>query len=413
MQVNLSSFSTNKMISLFFRLSAMGSKFVMFTFLSKYFDEPTYGTYTLLATMVTVAIFLLGFDFYNYLIRDILVTKNEIASKIYSSFVLYIFVYVFFSIVGYLVFKKIDYFSQYAGLLLIICITEHLNQEIYRLLIAFKKVYLANWYLFFRVAGWTIWVLFQIIYLNQNPSLNEILLTWALFNFITLIFVFLKFFKTIKTQIFLIKVNKKWLLKGIKISLVFYLATIALKIVEYSNRFIVEDVLDTVSAGIFSFYSNFSMITGIYVSTIVVSYELPDLIESSTSENFKTKLMRFKKLLWQHSFIATLSVLLIIYPVLLWQGKSTFISYWPLILLLSLGMFFMNISLIYHSYLYIWHREMRLLKIVLWCSVVNVVLTYLLSFYLGLYGAGFAFLITAILMFILRKTSISKKEIEI
>src|SRR5690606_6505055 len=120
---------------------------------------------------------------------------------------------------------------------------------------------------------------------------------------------------------------------------------------------------DEVSAGIFSFYSNISMVISIYISTIVVSYELPDLIESSTNETFDSKLKRFKKLLFRHSSLAFLVVLIAIYPVLLWQGKTSFAEHWPLIILLNIGTFLMNVSLVYHSYLYITHREIKLLEI--------------------------------------------------
>src|SRR5690606_11598199 len=105
------------------------------------------------------------------------------------------------------------------------------------------------------------------------------------------------FSPSIRKHISIIQIKRKWLISGLKISLIFYIATLALKVIEYSNRYIVEAVLDEVSAGIFSFYSNISMVIGIYISTIVVSYELPDLIESSNNETFDAKLLRFKKLL--------------------------------------------------------------------------------------------------------------------
>ena len=151
------------------------------------------------------------------------------------------------------------------------------------------------------------------------------------------------------------------------------------------------------------------MIIGIYVSTIVVSYELPDLIESSITDQFDFKLKRFKKLLIQHSSIAMIVVLLAIYPVLIWQGKESFITFWPLILLLNAGMFLMNISLIYHAYLYIKHREKKILEIVLISSVVNIITTYVFCKYFGIMGAGFAFLITGILIFILRRAAIKRR----
>lgn len=409
MQFKVSSLPINKASSLFFRMAAMGSKFLIFTYLSKYFIESTYGIYSLLTTTITISIFILGFDFYNFSIRDILIEKKDTAAKVFTSLAFYIGVYTIFVLAGYLIFNQIDYFSEYTGVLILICITEHLNQELYRLLLAFKKVLHANTFLFIRVSGWTFFVLFQIIIQKKEITLSEILFIWALFNAGTLLLVLLFFAKPIVGRLSLFRIKKDWLLRGLKVSVIFYIATIALKVIEYSNRYIVEGVLDEVSAGIFSFYSNISMIIGIYVSTIVVSYELPDLIESSTTDQFDFKLKRFKRLLFQHSSIAMLAVMILLYPVLLWQGKESFISYWPLILLLNAGMFLMNISLIYHSYLYIKHKEKKILQIVLISSAINIIATYLFCRYLGIMGAGVAFLITGILIFVLRKTAIKRR----
>lgn len=293
--------------------------------------------------------------------------------------------------------------------MILICITEHLNQEIYRLLLAFKKVLLANTFLFLRVTGWTFLVLFQIILLKKDVSLNDILNIWAGFNIGTLVLTAAFFIKPILQRMPSVRIRKEWLLKGLKVSFIFYAATIALKIIEYSNRYIVEGVLDETSAGIFSFYSNISMIIGIYVSTIVVSYELPDLIESSATDQFDLKLKRFKKLLIQHSSVAFAVVLITIYPVLIWQGKESFLAYWPLILILNVGTFLLNISLIYHAYLYIKHREKKLLEIVIISSAINVIATFVLCTYFGILGAGVAFLITGVLIFILRKVAVKEK----
>ena len=409
MQVTLSKLPLNKAGSLFLRMSAMGSKFLIFTYLSKYFDESVYGVYSLLSTTVTIAIFVLGFDFYNYAIRDILLKPNDRASKVATSFIFYGIIYVAFIIVGYLIFDQVDYLAQYTTLIIFIGISEHLNQEIYRLLLAFKKVLVANWFLFLRVAGWTIWVLFQIVILKKTISLEYILFTWLLFNGAILLVTLLWFNQSIRNHIAKIRFKKHWLTTGLKVSLIFYTATLALKVIEYSNRYIVEGVLDEASAGIFSFYSNISMVIGIYISTVVVSYELPDLIESSTNHTFESKLLRFKNLLIRHSAVAFLAVIILIYPILLWQGKDSFAQYWPLIILLNAATFLMNVSLIYHSYLYIKHQEKKLLQIVLISSVINVISTFLLSYLFGIIGAGIAFLITGITIFVLRKRAVKKK----
>ena len=98
------------------------------------------------------------------------------------------------------------------------------------------------------------------------------------------------------------------------------------------------------------------------------------------------------------------------YPILLWQGKTEFIDYWPLMILLVFGAFLMNVSLIYHSYLYIMHQEKKLLQIVMISGLVNIVSTLVLCHFYGLYGAGAAFIITAGMLYYLRRKEALKME---
>src|SRR5690606_4261118 len=148
MRVTLSKLPLDKAGSLFLRMSAMGSKFLIFTYLSKYFAESVYGVYSLMSTTVTIAIFVLGFDFYNYSIRDILLKPENRASKVATSFSFYILIYFVFLLLGHLVFWEVTYLSKHATAIVFIAISEHLSQEIYRLLLAFMKVLVVNWFLF-------------------------------------------------------------------------------------------------------------------------------------------------------------------------------------------------------------------------------------------------------------------------
>jgi O-antigen/teichoic acid export membrane protein len=103
-------------------------------------------------------------------------------------------------------------------------------------------------------------------------------------------------------------------------------------------------------------------------------------------------------------------VVIAIYPILVWQGKTEFMNYWPLMLILVFGAFLMNVSLIYHSYLYIMHREKKLLEIVMISGIVNIISTLVLCKFYGLYGAGAAFIITAGMMYYLRRAAATKME---
>ena len=45
--------------------------------MSKYFDVDVFGNYGLITSIITILIFVLGLDFYNFSIRDILKTTGE------------------------------------------------------------------------------------------------------------------------------------------------------------------------------------------------------------------------------------------------------------------------------------------------------------------------------------------------
>ena len=60
-----------KLLNVFLRMGGIGSKFLIVTLMSKYFDVDVFGNYGLITSIITILIFVLGLDFYNFSIRDI------------------------------------------------------------------------------------------------------------------------------------------------------------------------------------------------------------------------------------------------------------------------------------------------------------------------------------------------------
>ena len=94
-------FSFHKLVNVFLRISAIGSKFIVFTYLSKYFTDIEFGNYSLITSLVTIMIFVLGLDFYNFSIRDILKTKETSQIQKKHSFncsIIFSDIYIFFCV---------------------------------------------------------------------------------------------------------------------------------------------------------------------------------------------------------------------------------------------------------------------------------------------------------------------------
>ena len=113
-------FSYLKFLNVFLRIGGIGSKFIIITLMSKYFDVDVFGNYGLITSLITILIFVLGLDFYNFSIRDILKTNNnqEIINKVISTGLLYVSVYTTFIILGYFIFNSIDYLKPYVFLVI-------------------------------------------------------------------------------------------------------------------------------------------------------------------------------------------------------------------------------------------------------------------------------------------------------
>ncbi len=398
-----------KLVNVALRIGGMGSKFLIFTLMSKYLEGNVFGDYSLIISIITILIFVLGLDFYNFSIRDILATSSliEVRSKIYTTFVVYGFIYVFFIFCAYKLFSSIEYIKPYKWLIILLCITEHLSQEIYRLLIGFKKVLLANILLFVRTMGWSL-IIFYYVIVNIEITLDLIFKLWLGTNLLTIFYVVInqcfknyKYFKEIKLDF-------SWVKKGLRVCYLFFIATIALKSIEYANRFIVDYYLGKELAGIFTFYSSISILITVYINTMVLSYELPLLISFAKTDKIFGLLKKFKKSIFIQLCVASLLLLIIIKPLLIWQNKPIFESYLPLIFFMITGVGLMNYSLIYHFKLYIFHKDLSIFKIMILSSVISLFLAIIGTHFYGLYGSASAFVLSGLVMFYFRKKEANK-----
>lgn len=396
-------FPVYKLLNVVLRISGIGSKFLVFAALSKVLSDFDFGNYSLIISLITLAIFILGFDFYNFSVRDILKTESidEIRSKIASSLLFYIIIYLFFFLLGLIIFKNISYTRSYTLLVILLCITEHLSQEIYRLLVGFNRVLMANILLFVRTAGWSIVVVY-LAFIGYDLTVDYILNIWLSANIVTIIYVFAFLINKNYNELNNIHINRSWILKGLKVCYVFFIATFFLKMIEYSNRFIVNHYLGEELTGVFTFFSSIAILITLYINTIVISFELPNLIKSSNKSTASKLFLKFKKSLRLQIIVSVIIILIIIKPVLMWQDKIEFQRYLPILFFLLIGSALMNYSLLYHFKLYVKHKDKSIATILINAGTVSLLICFVLTKYFGLYGASIAFSISGMYLYFLR-----------
>ena len=196
------------------------------------------------------------------------------------------------------------------------------------------------------------------------------------------------------------KTNNKWILKGLKIALPFFIATLSYKVIQFADRYMVEYYLGTKQTGVYFFFSNISMLIETFVQTTVVMIYSPQLIAAVNKDKTSrvTVFNKFSKEIIIYSLVAVAGICMIIYPLLYIVEKTDLYH--------SIGVFFVmistrlifNISLIYHFKLYVAKKDKVIMTSTVIALIFNIVLNIILIPSYGLIGGSIATLISIIIM---------------
>jgi len=391
-----------KIINLILRGLTLGSKFLLSIYLVKFLSLEANGEYGIFVATISLLTYILGMDFYSFNNREILQNDIEDAgSKIKDQFILFFFIYLLVLPSLYFI-GLFDFIGhQYLLLFYLILIFDHLSTELYRLLVVFSKPIQANINLFLRTGIWILVLISAWHYdFKDLKNLESVFYFWMVGSIISVIYsIFSLSNLSIKIP-WNSKINNKWILKGLKIAMPFFIATLSYKIIQFADRYMVEYYLGTKQTGVYFFFSNISMLIETFVQTTVVMIYSPKLIASFNEDKVKqlTIFKKFSKEVIIYSLIAVLGVCLMIYPLLYIVEKTDLYN--------SIGVFFvmastrliLNISLIYHFKLYVSKKDKVIMTSTVIALFFNIVLNVILIPSYGLIGGSIATLISILIM---------------
>lgn len=399
------------MLALFLRGSSMGSKFLLVIALSKSLSTSDYGVLSMILTTLTFLMFFLGLDFYNFSHREIIENDSLKIKFLVNQFWFHLFCYVVYVPIIYLVFVNDIIPLSYIFPFYILLVLEHLGQELFRFFNLFNKPNQANFILLIRTGLWiAIMVVVEYFILNRSITIERLLYYWICGSFLAILYSI--FYVLVNggvnfKDIDWFKIDKKWIEAGIRISLPFFFGTIAYKIIEYSDRYMIDWFLDKSAVGIYSFYANFANIINIVVNTITITLIVPNLlraINTGEQSEIKKQVSKFFKELWVTTLGVSLIVVFLIFPVLDWQGKPEFEAEIAIYFIVLLANIAFNMSLFYHFLLYAYKKDNAILRPTLYASISNIVLNIILIPKFGIIAASISTLFSFTLILVLKRT---------
>ncbi len=334
---------------------SMGCRFILIIVIAKLLEPSQVGAFGLMLATISFSVLIIGADYYTYTQRELLARKADqwyfvIQQQIKAQLILYIFllpVQLLFFFFGFMDWQNSIWFFC-------ILLTEHISQEINRLLIAMHKQLLASLILFIRAGSWII-IIIPLMYSSpQYRNLDTIYTAWLIGSLFALIIgaILIKQNLTIWKPV---KTDFVWIKKGFRVGGKFLIATLCLKAIMTFDRYLVEYASSTEFLGIYVFY--ISIVMGVFgiLDPAIFSFLYPRMLQSYQHGDKINYQKHFKELAlstFASSLILGIVIWVLVPYVIIWIGKPLYSSHLDYLLIFITAGFIYTTSYIPHYALY-------------------------------------------------------------
>lgn len=355
------------------------SKFLLVFFLAKYFHPQEVGAYGIFVATISLALYVLGVDFYTFNTREILnKEKDERACLVRDQFVFHCLVYTF--ILPLLIFVFVYDFLEWKYIVwfYVLLVTEHLSQESYRILIVLSRPVRANFVLFLRSGAW-VYLVIAVFYADQQSrDLSVVWFGWAIGVGLSLVAAAywlrdLNWNVSRKTAI-----NWEWIKRGLLISLPFLASSLALRAIFTIDRYILKSYWGNETVGAYIFYANIGNALSAFVDAGIIAALYPKIIHAYQRNNME-KYHRLMKDLTYGIVITSIVISAIfaisIGSILDYIGHGIYIAHIDSFWIILLAMVAMSLGMIPHLGLYVKRRD----KLIIFSTVSGLAASVLVS----------------------------------
>lgn len=401
-----------KILNLVLRLGTIGLRFLLTLFISKFFSISLLGEYTIINTTITLGVLLVGFDFYNYTSKKI-VKEEFIPTAIVNQLVFNLIFHVICFTVFYYGFELLFGDTTIPFLLLYaILFFEHLSMECFRFFSSISKPLIANFVQFFKAGFWIVFFgLFYSIFPDKDSQvyLVVILVLWLIGCILSVLLTIVYCLKHYDFKG--VRVDEEYLKIGFHTSIILFTSTISQKIIEYSDRYMIEYYLGKEQLGIFSLYFQFANMINIINYTLVFMIEYPKIYLYSEEKDEAKYNESIKKVLNQTHILYAILILFILpityyLPQLL--SKPIISPYFGLFPLMAFGGWVMNVQIVKKTELLALNSHRIIIMISSIGAAINLIVNFILIQHIGLFAVALSTLISYVVMLYISKIHVNK-----
>lgn len=335
------------------------SKFVLLFFLAKFLQASEVGLYGLLSATIGYALYVIGFEFYNFSTREMIgEDSRHWLGMIRDQLALYGVLYciflpcaLFIFYMGWLPWSHVFWF-------LVLALLEHIAQELNRILVAISQQLLASVVLFLRSGAWCLAVVVLMWVDVSARNLDVLLGGWVVGCLLGCILAIKKISEFDRNSLRR-KINWSWIFRGVKIAIPLLVASLAMRGVFTFDRYFIESTASLEVLGAYVLFVGMASAVLSFLDAGVIVFFYPKLVSSAK----KRDLPLFRK---QMKMLAVNVLGVTAFLVLACYGVSGLVLHW-----LSNAIYSENIHILY------------------WLLLAVAVYSVSMIPHLGLYAFGF------------------------
>jgi len=318
-----------RILNVSLRVATLGTRFGFVFVLAKSLDAASVGYYGLFTATVGYALLCVGLDFYTFATREILRAPTEERGRMLKSqAALAGLFYLLLMPVAWLFLSRSGWPGHLAWWFLPILILEHLNQELYRLLIVLSEQVTASVLLFLRQGSWAIVVVVLMTWNLARRDLDTVMLLWGVADLLAVALGFWKL-RQLRLGGWRKPVDWKWVRKGIGVSATFLTATLSVRAIQTADRYWLQDLAGIEVVGAYVLFFGVASALTVFLDAAVFSFKYPELItHHDKGEHALSRAKVQETLIHTLGFSAVFVVVsLVALPFLLsWIGKPVYIA---------------------------------------------------------------------------------------
>lgn len=346
---------TAPVLNVVLRLTTLGTRFILIFVLAKFLDAASVGYYGLFTAAIGYALLCVGMDFYVYTNREVLKAEETKRGRLIKGQIAWVgILYLIFAPLVLFVLPAVGLPEFLVWWFLPILVLEHINQELYRLLIILSRQLSASLLLFVRQGSWALAVALLMALSENDRNLHIVMLLWACAGATAAVAGIWKLHR-MKFGGWRERIDWIWVKRGITVSGAFLVSSLALRGIQTFDRYWLEDLVGIEIVGAYVLFFGMASALNVFLDAALYSFKYPELVRLSQTKDYLTmrrvvRILSIKAIVICMAFSAATYFLL---PVLLaWIDEPVYESQISLYYWVLAGTVAYSLSMIPHYALY-------------------------------------------------------------